>query len=72
MKTINFKFQLRHTSPSGIATVVSSYNNGFKHATEYFNGDFKTERIGTTDNGYSIYENYQDSGSNEYIYFAIK
>lgn len=71
MKTLNFKFQLKHTAPSGIAIVVSSNKEGLEHASEHFKGDFKTEIIGAKE-GYYIYENYQDSGSNDYFYFAIK
>lgn len=69
--TINFNVKLRHTSSSGVATIVSSYAEGLNIASEHFDGNYKTESIGINDD-FMIYENYQDSGSNDYIYFAVK
>ena len=79
METINFQIQGRHESHSGEATIVESYRDGLRLVDETFTGQFKTNKIGVIKDGpqhdaekYAIYENYQDSGSNDYIYFALK
>ena len=72
--TINFNIHGKHEFHSGEATIVDSYNEGITIAgnnVSIFNGELKTNLIGGLD-GYKIYENYSDSGSNDYYYFAIK
>lgn len=74
MKTINFTIQGQHESQSGEAIVVSSYSEGVELTTSMspdFSNGFKTNLIGGFE-GFKVYENYSDSGSNDYFYFAIK
>lgn len=73
---INFKIQGRHTSHTGTAIIVDNYSEGLKLANDFFSEmefdeSMKTNKIGGQD-GYAIYENYKDSGSVDYFYFAIK
>lgn len=71
MKTINFRINGRHTTTSGEANIVANYNDGLKLASEMFGGSFYTNKIAVVDN-FAIYENYADSGSDQYCYFAIQ
>jgi len=84
MKTLIFKIQGRHESHSGEAVIVDSYNEGTIEMLNNLPGsmnNLKTNLIGVFEynvkdsefNGnYKIYENYYESGSNDYGYFAIK
>lgn len=74
METINFKIQGRHESQSGEATIVEDYNEGTIYVMNNVPWDWdeiQTNKIGDFE-GYSIYENYVDSGSDDYSYFAVK
>lgn len=68
---INFSISGRHESHHGTATIVENYNEGTIYAENNLPGDVKTRQIGSQD-GYSIFENYTDSGSVDYVYFAVK
>lgn len=71
---IIFKIIGHHESHHGIAVIVENYNEGTIHALNNILGsmdDMRTRRIGAQD-GYNIFENYTDSGSEDYVYFAIK
>ena len=74
MKTINFKIQGRNENHSGEAVIVENYNDGTIYVLNNLPGPMdklKTNKIGNYD-GYTIYENYYDSGSDDYSYFAVK
>lgn len=74
MTTINFNFQGKHESHTGEAVIVPDYNEGTIYVLNNVPGkmdDLKTRKIGNVD-GYDIYENYYDSGSDDYSYFAVK
>ena len=86
MKTsVEFKFQFNHSSASGSAAIIdrnSTYPYGAlrEQAYEAFGSeDVKINKIGVAKqlesdgyvHTYDIYETYQDSGSNDYWYFAI-
>ena len=58
----------------GEAVIVENHNEGTIYAENNLPGivgTLKTNKIGTID-GYTIYENYYDPGSDDYMYFAIK
>lgn len=74
MNTINFHIQGRHESHRGEAVIVDNYNEGTIYVENNSPGEvgtLKTNKIGIVD-GYEIYENYYDSGSDDYSYFAVK
>lgn len=78
MTTISFTVQGRHTVTTGEAVVVERVMVGVRAAAEVLEGHFETRKIGEYKDGfrhdavtYKIYENYQDSGSEDYFYFAI-
>lgn len=70
-----FSIQTKTERLTGQAIVVDTYSEGKEKALDFFNGfiegDFETNKIGSFD-GYSIYENYIDSGSIDYFFFAIQ
>lgn len=73
-QTINFKIRGRHENHRGEAIIVPDYKEGTNYMQNNLPGkvDFmKTRKIGNVD-GYDIYENYYDPGSDDYGYFAIK
>jgi hypothetical protein len=73
MEKINFKVNGRHSTTTGEATIVNDYNDGLKLASKMFGEQFSTNKIAvveTLDGYFAIYENYADSGSNDYCYFA--
>jgi hypothetical protein len=70
---INFRIQGRHQSHHGTAVIVDNYSEGVIDAKNNLPGEGRTlttEKIGGYD-GFAIYENYYDSGSVDYFYFAI-
>lgn len=74
MKTINFKIQGNHESHHGSAVIVSDYNEGINYSQNHLDcisDEIQSNKIGIYE-GYFIYENYLDSGSDDYIYFAIE
>lgn len=74
MKTVNFKIQGKHESHYGEAVIVEDYNDGTIYVLNNLPGkidDLKTTKIGAYQ-GFDIYENYYDSGSVDYSYFAVK
>jgi hypothetical protein len=74
METLNFKITGNHEVHTGEATILNDYNEGTIHALNNMPGSMdalKTRKIGSFD-GYDVYENYYDSGSSDYIYFAIE
>jgi hypothetical protein len=73
MKTINFKIQGQHESHSGEAVIADNYNEGTIYVENNMPGTvgtLKTNLIGNFE-GYKIYENYYDPGSDDYSYFAV-
>ena len=79
MNTIAFSIHGRFTNTTGEAIIVDSYKDGHNAVAYNFEGNFTTLKIGEYKEGvrhdadvYAIYENYQDSGSDDYSYFAIK
>lgn len=76
MESIYFEIKQQHNFRNGEAEIVSSYSEGKKAAQTFFDdsGDereMRTNLVGGYE-GYKIYENYTDSGSVDYVYFAIK
>lgn len=76
MKTINFSITTGTESHISSAVIVDNYNEGLNQAETFFQENFeeinfKTNEIGNFE-GYSVFENYIDSGSNDYFYFALK
>lgn len=76
-QTINFRIQGGNLH-TGIALIVDNYADGVKYAgttdelPEPEEGDdLFTRDIGTFE-GHRIYANYYDSGSDDYVYFAVK
>jgi hypothetical protein len=70
---MNFKIAGRHESHNGTAVVVENYNEGTIYIENNLPGEvgkLTTRKIGVCD-GFAIYENYYDSGSDDYSYFAI-
>lgn len=71
METIEFTTTGRHTTTTGEACVVNDYKEGLGLASEIFGEPFFTNKIAVAGN-FAIYENYVDSGSDQYCYFAIQ
>lgn len=74
METMNFKIQNRHTLHMGEALIFENYNDGTIYAENTLPGTvghLKTNKIGSYSE-HDIYENYYDSGSVDYFYFALK
>ena len=72
--TLNFSIVGQHENHSGEAIIVGDKNEGTIEILNNMPGsmdNLKTRMIGNFD-GYDIYENYYDSGSNDYAYFAVK
>lgn len=84
--TIEFSFKLRHSTVAGTAKIIdrnSTYSFGTlrDEAEEVFGNDLPVtiNKIGVAEQResdgymhvYDIYESYQDSGSEDYYYFAI-
>jgi hypothetical protein len=79
MKTINFKINGNHESHSGQAVVLDFVTSGINSAAKHFGFEnanlVKRNSIGRVtveDVEYSIFENYIDSGSEDYYYFAVE
>ena len=73
-QTINFKIKGQHESHTGEAVIVPDYNEGTIYMLNNLPGEMdnmKTRKIGNAE-GYDIYENYYDPGSDDYGYFAVK
>lgn len=82
-QTINFRIQSSNLH-TGTAVIVNSYADGVKYVEESDEIEHSDENaipeIGQTGlrtreiglfEGYKIYENYYDSGSDDYVYFAV-
>ncbi len=72
--TLNFSIRGQHENHNGEAIIVPSYNEGTLQILNNVPGEMdnlKTRMIGNVE-GYDIYENYYDPGSNDYAYFAVK
>jgi len=77
MKTsIQFNITGNHEKHSGIAEVFDFTTSGYVSAQFYFNhSDVKTNSIGKFSidgKNYTLFENYIDSASDDYYYFAIQ
>lgn len=75
--TINFKIQGNHEYHSGTALVAPVITGGILAASQHFdfNPGIKRNVIGIIEHegiNYKIFENYVDSGSNDYFYFAYE
>lgn len=73
MKTLEFNIEGRTETHRGTATIVDNYKGGIALANDAFSdfeGDVICNRIGKYE-GYTIYESYTDSGSDDYFYFAV-
>lgn len=73
MTTLNFSIKGQHESHNGTATIVPNYNEGTILALNDLMGtmdNLVTRKIGNVE-GFDIYENYYDGGSDDYLYFAI-
>lgn len=76
MKTLNFKLGTKTESIIGTADIVDFITTGILNAATHFfmNNDVTRNFIGViefNEKSYSIYENYIDSGSDNYYYFAV-
>ena len=77
-QSIHFNIKGRHTSHNGSADLINSANEIKSLYAEHFNiyeHLVSVNRIGIInidDANYEIYESYYDSGSNDYLYFAVK
>ena len=71
-ETLEFNITGRTEAHRGTATIVDNYRDGIVLANDAFSdfeGDVICNRIGNCE-GYTIYESYVDSGSEDYFYFA--
>lgn len=71
--TIVFKIEGQHETHRGTANIVPNKLEGVINAVNNLPGEGElTSRIIGQVDGYDIYENYYDSGSDDYSYFAVK
>ena len=74
MTTIDFTIQTSTERISGNAILVDTLYEGKEKATAFFaefsDKEFKSNKLGKFES-YTIYENYTDSGSEDYFFFAV-
>lgn len=78
IESINFSVKGKHEMFNGNAAIVNNYKDGIYMASQIFESKWQTRKIGThegfrhDDVKYAVYENYIDSDSIHYFYFAIE
>ena len=79
METISFNIQRKNEVHKGIANVFHPITSGINAAIEYFGfeniNSVKKNCIGSAvvdGKTYKVWENYIDSGSDDYYYFAVE
>jgi hypothetical protein len=79
LETVNFSIKGKNETHKGTATVFHPITSGINAAIEYFGFEnsnlVKKNCIGSTNvdgKTYKIWENYIDSGSDDYFYFAVE
>jgi len=78
MESIHFNIQGRHESHNGSADIIDTpleIKVMFAKKYNVFPEMVSVNRIGVAnieDINYEVYESYVDSGSDDYLYFAVK